>query len=496
MSVVTDRVRNSKLGALSLRTQLVMLTGFLLTLAIAVTSLVAITALRSQLVQQLDSEMKSNISSVAPRAVQGDFPSEDETGHSYSVFVLDPDGNVVTGSNPASSTPVLNGWTRANSSKYAGQGLSVPSVESGSQWRIMPYVSPETPYTVILASPLSNTDGVVTLVRVLTVTFGLATLAAALAVGWVLVTRAFEPLARVERTAARIAAGDLSQRIERYNPRTEIGQLSMSLNVMLTRIEEAFDAQKRSEVKMRRFVGDASHELRTPLASIRGYSELYRQGALQTEEDVTKAMHRIESEAKRMGRLVEDLLMLARLDERRPTETTTVDLLELANDAADDAEATAPERDIAVVGLESGPALPAAVTGDEARLRQVLANLVTNALRYTPEGTPIELAVGVEPGIDGSFVSVLKVVDHGPGIQGEDAERVFQRFYRADTSRTRETGGTGLGLAIVAAIVEQHNGTVRVEQTRGGGATMVLRLPQTIDRDGAKHNPHTGEIRE
>ena len=496
MSVVTDRVRNSKLGALSLRTQLVMLTGFLLTLAIAVTSLVAITALRSQLVQQLDSEMKSNISAQASRLVHDDSGAESQSGHSYSVFLLDADGNVVGSSVPenSSSTPMLSGWSLSNSQKYSEQGLSVPSVESGPQWRIMPYAPAGSQYTVIVATPLSQTDGVVTLVRVLTVTFGMATLAAALAVGWVLVTRAFEPLARVERTAARIAAGDLSQRIERYNPRTEIGQLSMSLNVMLTRIEEAFDAQKRSEVKMRRFVGDASHELRTPLASIRGYSELYRHGALQTDEDVAKAMHRIESEAKRMGQLVEDLLMLARLDERRPGETTTVDLLELANDAADDAEATAPERDFAVVGLESGPALPAPVTGDESRLRQVLANLVTNALRYTPEGTPIELAVGVEPGIDGSFVSVLKVVDHGPGIQGEDAERVFQRFYRADTSRTRETGGTGLGLAIVAAIVEQHNGTVRVEQTRGGGATMVVRLPQTTD--GAKHDPHTGEIRE
>lgn len=190
------------------------------------------------------------------------------------------------------------------------------------------------------------------------------------------------------------------------------------------------------------------------------------------------AMDRIESESKRMGQLVEDLLTLARLDERRAAENTSVDLLKLAQDAANDAFATAPDRDIEVVGLEGAEALSAPVWGDEQRLRQVLANLMTNALRYTPEGTPIELAVGSVPGVDGTTTSVVQVRDHGPGIHGEDAERVFERFYRADTSRTRETGGTGLGLAIVAAIVGQHDGTVRVEETEGGGATFTIRIPQ------------------
>ncbi|MBE8528350.1 HAMP domain-containing histidine kinase, partial [Amycolatopsis sp. H6(2020)] len=240
--------------------------------------------------------------------------------------------------------------------RFSGQGFTVPGVGGGTQWRIKPFSLSGTDKSMIVASPLNRVEQTVALVGMLTLAFGLATLLAAIALGWVLVTRAFEPLARVERTAARIAAGDLSQRIERYNPRTELGRLSMSLNVMLTRIEEAFDARKRSEVKMRRFVGDASHELRTPLVTIRGYSELYRHGALQSEEDIAKAMSRIEAESVRMGRLVEDLLMLARLDENRPGESQRVDLLELAQDAADDAEASAQDREVRVVGLEDGPA--------------------------------------------------------------------------------------------------------------------------------------------
>lgn len=495
---VTSRVRNSKLGALSLRTQLVLVTGFLLLLAISVTTLVAITALHGYLVKQIDQDLRDNL---GPQTAQLLYAQDDDplvAYSNYSTYILDEDGNILHSrlQSGASSEPNLSGWDLELAEEHDSTGITVPSTNGKTQWRIMSYVPEDSDLAVIVATPMNATYTVVPLVAVLTITFGLATLMAAIALSWVLVTRAFEPLARVERTAARIAAGDLSQRIEDYNPRTEIGQLSRSLNVMLTRIEEAFDAQKRSEAKMRRFVGDASHELRTPLVAIRGYSELYRHGALAREEDVAKAMSRIEAESLRMGQLVEDLLTLARMDDRRPSETTRFDLLELAQDAAADAVATAPDRQVQVVGLEQGPPLPAPVVGDEARLRQVLANLMTNALRYTPAGSPIELGVGVEPGVDGAFNSVVRIIDHGPGIGPEDAERVFERFYRADTSRARETGGTGLGLAIVAAIVAQHDGTVRVEQTEGGGATMVVRIPQATGAEGETVDPHTGEIRE
>jgi two-component system OmpR family sensor kinase len=266
-----------------------------------------------------------------------------------------------------------------------------------------------------------------------------------------------------------------------------VGRLSSSLNAMLAHIETAFASRTASEQRMRRFVQDASHELRTPLVTIRGFSELYRHGALQTPDDVGAAMGRIESEAKRMGQLVEDLLTLARVDEQRPLETKPLDLLMLGNDAALDARASAPNRAITVVGLDGGAPRPAPIVGDEARLRQVVANLVTNALRYTPDGSPLEIAVGVQPASDNRLDSVLEIRDHGPGISEDEAARVFERFYRADTSRDRETGGTGLGLAIVAALVAQHDGTVRLNETPGGGATMSIRIPYhpPADEDGA-----------
>jgi two-component system OmpR family sensor kinase len=303
----------------------------------------------------------------------------------------------------------------------------------------------------------------------------LTLLLASLIASWT-VSRSFRPLARVEKTAAAIAAGDLSRRVEVENPATELGRLSSSLNAMLAHIETAFAARTASEARMRRFAADASHELRTPLVTIRGFSELYRHGALSTDEDVATAMGRIESEAKRMGSMVEDLLLLARLDEQRPLQQKPVDLQLIAHDAMVDTQASDRSRSISLAGLDGGPARPAPVLGDEAKLRQVVGNLVGNALRYTPEGSPIELAVGVRS-TDGEARSIIEVRDHGPGISEEDAGKVFERFYRADTSRTRETGGSGLGLAIVAAIVGSHGGSVRVEKTDGGGATLVVSLP-------------------
>jgi two-component system OmpR family sensor kinase len=258
---------------------------------------------------------------------------------------------------------------------------------------------------------------------------------------------------------------------------------------MLAHIEAAFAARMASEERMRRFAADASHELRTPLVTIRGYSELYRHGALQSDEDISNAMGRIESEAKRMGSMVEDLLLLARLDEQRPLQQKPVDLQLIAHDAVVDTQASDRNRSVTLVGLDGGNATPAPVLGDEAKLRQVVGNLVGNALRYTPEGTPIELAVGVRTGEDGAPRAVLEVRDHGPGIPDSEAPRIFERFYRSDTSRTRETGGSGLGLAIVAAIVGSHGGSVRVHTTDGGGATLTVSLPL---RDDSQQAPTRG----
>ena len=476
-----DRLPHS----LSLRTQLVLVTSVLIALAIAVTSLVAISALRAQMVHQLDEEMKASSSSLVSSVGTSQTRQDGAVG-SYRVYVLDQHGNVlysIAGADQqVENEPVLTGWDSEKVKKYHETGTTVNSRTGSNDWRIMP-ISLESSTngqasSMVIALPLKQTNQVVALVGVLTFAFGLATLAAAIAMTWVIVTRTFEPLARVEQTAAKIAAGDLSQRIEDYNPSNEIGNLAISLNTMLAQIESSFNAQAKSEAKMRRFVGDASHELRTPLVSIRGYSELYRQGALPNDEAVATAMGRIESESKRMGQLVEDLLTLARIDERRESKLAPFDLFHLAVDASNDAYATSPDREVSLVGLTDDVAPTSApVIGDESRMRQVVANLLTNAMRYTPAGTPLEIAVGVREDVPGYPLSVIEVRDHGPGIHGEDRERVFERFYRTDTSRSRETGGTGLGLSIVAAILEQHDGSVHIEETPGGGATFVISLP-------------------
>ena len=476
-----DRLPHS----LSLRTQLVLVTSVLIALAIAVTSLVAISALRAQMVHQLDEEMKASSSSLVSSVGTSQTRQDGAVG-SYRVYVLDQHGNVlysIAGADQqAENEPVLTGWDSEKVKKYHETGTTVNSRTGSNDWRIMP-ISLESSTngqasSMVIALPLKQTNQVVALVGVLTFAFGLATLAAAIAMTWVIVTRTFEPLARVEQTAAKIAAGDLSQRIEDYNPSNEIGNLAISLNTMLAQIESSFNAQAKSEAKMRRFVGDASHELRTPLVSIRGYSELYRQGALPNDEAVATAMGRIESESKRMGQLVEDLLTLARIDERRESKLAPFDLFHLAVDASNDAYATSPDREVSLVGLTDDVAPTSApVIGDESRMRQVVANLLTNAMRYTPAGTPLEIAVGVREDVPGYPLSVIEARDHGPGIHGEDRERVFERFYRTDTSRSRETGGTGLGLSIVAAILEQHDGSVHIEETSGGGATFVISLP-------------------
>ena len=476
-----DRLPHS----LSLRTQLVVVTSVLIALAIAVTSLVAISALRAQMVHQLDEEMKASSSSLVSSIGTSQTRQDGAVG-SYRVYILDQRGNVlysIAGADQqAENEPVLTGWDSEKVKKYHETGTTVNSRTGSNDWRIMP-ISLESSTngqasSMVIALPLKQTNQVVALVGVLTFAFGLATLAAAIAMTWVIVTRTFEPLARVEQTAAKIAAGDLSQRIEDYNPSNEIGNLAISLNTMLAQIESSFNAQAKSEAKMRRFVGDASHELRTPLVSIRGYSELYRQGALPNDEAVATAMGRIESESKRMGQLVEDLLTLARIDERRESKLAPFDLFHLAVDASNDAYATSPDREVSLVGLTDDVAPTSApVIGDESRMRQVVANLLTNAMRYTPAGTPLEIAVGVREDVPGYPLSVIEVRDHGPGIHGEDRERVFERFYRTDTSRSRETGGTGLGLSIVAAILEQHDGSVHIEETSGGGATFVISLP-------------------
>ncbi len=245
------------------------------------------------------------------------------------------------------------------------------------------------------------------------------------------------------------------------HPATEVGRLGSSFNRMVTQVQSAFTAREASEQRLRRFVADASHELRTPLTSIRGFAELYRQGAVTESADVARLLGRIEDEAKRLGLLVEDLLALARLDEQRPLRVEDVDLAVLAADAVHDAQAVQPERHL-ILDVPG----PLVVRGDEARLRQVVGNLLAKALQRTPADAAVHVRLRSEPG-----AAVLEVADAGPGMTAKTASRVFERFYRADASRTRASGGSGLGLSIVASLVQAHGGRVELDTAPGQGAT-------------------------
>lgn len=457
----------------------------LMVVTVTITGLATIYLLRQILVTRLDAEIREKAPAVSRYLVSNEPGTDSSLFEFYGLYLAD-DGThgPATHSDPTQDTPEVKNYTAEDVARMGSEGVSVPGTAPGSKgWRLMIFPIDSFPGSIVVAVSLELVADTVDQAASLVFSVGLLGTLGATGIAYWAVTRQFRPLSQVEKTAAAIAAGDLSRRVDVGNPATEIGRLSRSLNAMLAHIETAFAARTKSEQKMRRFVQDASHELRTPLVTIRGFSELYRHGALQKPEDVAAAMGRIESEAKRMGQLVEDLLTLARVDEQRPLEYAPVDLMILGNDAAMDARASSPGREIRVVGLDGQQPRPAPTVGDEARLRQVVANLMTNALRYTPEGSPIEVAVGVAPVIHGASDAVLEIRDHGPGISEEDAARVFERFYRADSSRYRETGGTGLGLAIVAALVAQHDGTVRLSETEGGGATMSIRLPYRAPED-------------
>lgn len=521
-------------NGISLRTKITGVTVLLLTFGLAVAGMGTMTVLRTYLLEKVDAnvtagfqEAQHELSSVLECAVQYD--------PGYLVAVLDASGTKICDNVPDDSLqPDYAQMTLPWSNVHDGEFATLTDDSGQGQWRVKTTVftldSGEL-VTLVVGVDLTDVDSTITRYSLIFFLFAIAVVLLGAAVTQLLVNSTFAPLRDVERTAARFAAGDYAQRLGGATPNTEVGRLNRSLNTMLARIDRAFADRQRAVEQMRRFVGDASHELRTPLVSLRGYAELYRMGALQNPEDVAQAMDRIEREAIRMGGLVEDLLQLARLDEPRQLDRVPIDLLPIAQDAALDAGASAPARTIRVIVPEptepapepddepsasptattppsttmTGPialagatlarlrrrpkdtAAPAVhspeaelpvegpiVLGDEDKLRQVVTNLIGNAMRFTPDDSPIELVVDVDRA--GGYGSI-SIVDHGEGIPPQLREKIFQRFWRADTSRTRETGGSGLGLAIVAGIVAKHEGHVEVLETPGGGATFRVSIP-------------------
>lgn len=347
-----------------------------------------------------------------------------------------------------------------------GRLFTIGSAVGSGDWRVA-ISRVGTNFIVVVALPMQDVDE--SLDRLVLIEASAASgLLVILAVGsWFILRRGLRPLEQMADSARSITAGGLSQRVAPADERTEVGQLGMALNTMLGELEAAFNERDATERKLRQFLADASHELRTPLTSIQGFAELFRLGADHPDLDLAVVLRRIEQESARMKVLVDDLLMLARLDQRRPAERTAVDLSVLAADACSDIRATGPDRAVTLDAPE-----PVVISGDVGLLRQALANLVTNAVRHTPAGTPIAVSVRREAG-----VACVRVRDHGGGLDDEALAHVFDRFWQADAARVGT--GSGLGLSIVEGIATEHGGSISADNAPGGGAVFTLRLPHS-----------------
>lgn len=515
-------------NGVSLRSKITGVTVLLLTLGLLVAGVGTMSALRTYLLAAVEKKISTQATTLSRSELMADACGELKLPDAYYFALVTTTGKVSCHTETTkTAAPVISLKTLPNAID-SDQPFTLSNATHSVQWRVIGYPVGGGDYFVLVGYNLDDTETTIGQFALIFLFFSLTVVVLGGALTRLLVTSTFAPLREVEDTAARFASGDFSQRLERAPHNTEVGRLNESLNTMLSRIDASFADRAKTIEQMRRFVGDASHELRTPLVSVRGYAELYRMGALGSKEEVAQAMERIEKEAIRMGELVQDLLELARIDEAKPLNLTAVDLVPLAYDAAMDAMASAPDRHVSVivtdpirlapppileedepggtvstrtgsianatlawlrvrrtrVGSKDAPAatvthevaIPSTATvwAEENKIRQVITNLMGNALRFTPAGSPIEIGVALNEPDDSVYLSVI---DHGDGIPPQIREKIFQRFWRADSSRNRDTGGSGLGLAIVASIVASHRGTVDVVETPGGGSTFRVRLP-------------------
>ena len=482
---------------LSLRSRLLVISLLLLVAALLASNAVLVTLLQRDLVQQLDDRLRAAAAVAAspldPVDVTGqgvpqarDAVERELTGDVY-LARLGADGAVQQVLRPATgSGPELPALDVAAVEERDGRPFEAPATVGDHPWRVVaaPLGTGGTQQegAVVVAVSLDGTDQTIRQLGVLMLVIDSLVLALVGGTGWFAVRAGLRPLRLIETTAASIADGDLSTRVPVLaSPATELGRLSAALNGMLDRIQAGDAARAVTADQMRRFVADASHELRTPLFGIKGYTELYRMSGMTERADVDTAMDRIEREAARLVRLVEDLLLLARLDEDGasgglPLRLSPMDLRTLAVDALHDLRVLDPGRPVTLTGPGGGPTSSAPVLGDEARLRQVTANLIGNAVAHTLPGTRVRIGVGTHAG-----EAVLEVVDDGPGMSADQAARVFDRFYRADDARGRAgSAGAGLGLAIVDSLVAAHHGRVELDTAPGAGTTFRVVLP--LDR--------------
>jgi two-component system OmpR family sensor kinase len=478
----------------SLRNRLVLGVVILSTLGFITSGVVAQKQLESFLIHQIDDQLVNVASGALPRVnragIVDDHEFQERRGlveedddeapptplnqvpTSISLTLLDGNGAVVAGIggdlNTVSVRDYIAGYSPEEVAEFEGEPFTVRA--EGENFRVLALPLPSSLGSVAIAQSLNDVDRTLTRLQWLFFLIGFVIVGLIALASRSVIQVGLKPLSDVEVTAAQIAAGDLSARLPEANPTTEVGRLTTSLNTMLARIEESFAIRKTSEDKLRRFVADASHELRTPLTAIRGFAELHRQGAVTGEEETKQLLARIEGESIRMGSLVEDLLLLARLDQAREMERLPVDIAKVTRDAVASAQVAGPGHPISL----SGDVDELYTLGDQHRIHQVVANLLANARTHTPAGTAI--AVSIAQSSDGVRIAVS---DSGPGLSEEDQRRIFERFYRADSSRVRNDGeGSGLGLSIVDAVMNAHRGSVSVDSEVGKGSTFTLFFPQ------------------
>lgn len=500
------RVSNP-LSLWSLRNRLVVGVVILSALGFIASDVVARSSLRQYLIEQIDSQLTSvaggselrlDQAGIAPEEYNpptANADSNSESGDStsvakaaapaqtsplrplrqvpttMSVTLLDPYGNIVGVVGGDLNTQEISRYIQGFTPEKVLRHSNVPFTlrAPGADFRVLARALPSEIGSVVVAQSLHDIDETMQRLQVLFIFIGFIALLLIGLASRKVIDFGLKPLEAVEATAESIASGDLSARLPAAKPDTEVGRLVSSLNQMLTRIEESFEARAESEERLRRFVADASHELRTPLTAIRGFAELHRQGAVKGEAQTTELVSRIEKESVRMGSLVEDLLLLARIDQSREMVKIPVDLIHTVNEAVASARAAGPDHPIEIVN----PDQEIYILGDSNRIHQVIANLLANARTHTPAGTSISVSVSQSP--DGVTVSVS---DRGPGLSEADQTRIFERFYRADPSRVRSKDeGSGLGLAIVDAVMRAHGGRVSVSSKPGEGATFTLFFP-------------------
>jgi two-component system OmpR family sensor kinase len=479
----------------SLRSKLTGLSVALIGLLLLVSSFGTVSLLRAYLQQNTDNLLASTASILAqenPSLIEPKLLAKrlnlPRLPSDYMIAILDARGNtiyrIMATDSDEDDLPNLSNLNLEIATATAGVAFDLDqngrlgdvTIDERDSWRVVAKPLRNYDATVVVALPNSTNLELLRQYRAIGGGFGFLLLALSGLSIWLTIAQALRPLREVERTAKLVSSGDLSQRLIERPGNTEIARLNRSLNSMLDSLEDSVSSRNKTVSQMRRFVADASHELRTPLVSVRGYAELYRQGALKKKSEVSEAMGRIEAEAIRMSSLVESLLTLARLDENQKLEAAPTDLAKLARDIVSRDVTGKQKISLSLLALGGGK-LPTDFTlsaeVNESQIRQVLVNLIENAKRFSANKGSIEIAIGQKT--EGEVT--LEVIDHGEGIPKQLRDKVFERFYRADNSRNRDTGGTGLGLAIVKEIVSLHKGRIEVRETPGGGATFRIKLP-------------------